>query len=287
MLKSMTGYGKATFEIAGKIITAEVRCLNAKQLDLNLRISNGLKELEMDIRSMAAQILERGKVEVCLFLENAPAASVKINTELFKTYFKALNELSKTVENKHSTDIFAQVLIMPEVVASSKEVWTEEELKTVLALVKEACRKANEYRIKEAQALELDLKQRIQLILTYLKTIEGFESERLTTIKERLNKSLNGLDIPFDANRFEQELIFYLEKLDITEEKVRLMQHCSYFLDTLQEDSCGRKLGFIAQEIGREINTIGSKCNHSEIQKNVVLMKDELEKIKEQSLNIL
>ena len=287
MLKSMTGYGKATLEIAGKIITAEVRCLNAKQLDVNMRISSGLKELEMDIRSMVAQILERGKVEIGLTLENLLETSIKINTELFKIYFKALRELSETVENKYSTDIFTQTLAMPEIIASSKEAWTEEELKTVLALVKEACRKANEYRIKEAQALETDLKQRIELILTYLKTIERFESERLATIKERLNKSLNGLDIPFDANRFEQELIFYLEKLDITEEKVRLTQHCNYFLDTLQEDSCGRKLGFIAQEIGREINTIGSKCNHSEIQKNVVLMKDELEKIKEQGLNIL
>lgn len=291
MLKSMTGYGRNAIILGEKTITIEVKCLNSKQLDLNLRMISDLKELEPEIRSMVGQILERGKIDMFIYMDNnGQTAPAKINQNLFKSYYKELIELSENIQNQQNINFFERALLMPDVITLPKMDLSKEDIKKLLNSIKNALEKANDYRIEEAEALEMDLKKRVHYIEDYVKQIEPFESERMSALKARLSKAFCelGLEDKIDKNRFEQELIYYLEKWDTTEEKVRLKKHCQYFMETIDnEANCGRKLGFIAQEIGREINTLGSKCNHSEIQKVVVLMKDELEKIKEQSLNIL
>src|SRR5574344_200231 len=291
MLKSMTGYGKSSIILGEKTVNVEVRCVNSKQMDLNIRMISDLKESEPEIRAMASQILGRGKIELSVFTENnATAPAGTINKSLFKQYYQTLKDLSEEVNNLQNTDLFLKALSMPEVFTTAKIELTETDIAQLLEAVKTALNKADQYRIEEAKALSKDLVQRIHYIEAFSQQIEPFEADRIEALKGRLNKAFSelGLDDKIDQNRFEQELIYYLEKWDTTEEKVRLRKHCQYFLETLEnEDNCGRKLGFIAQEIGREINTLGSKCNHSDIQRIVVRMKDELEKIKEQSLNIL
>jgi len=291
MIKSMTGFGKSVTEIPGKKITIEIRSLNSKSFDLNLRLPYLYKEKELELRSELSKQIERGKLDVTVFTESTQETSpVVINKTLAKRYYQELKELSKEMEGEDK-NFLSLVLKMPEVMKSEKEIaeldkneWTQ---------VKEATGKALEafqkFRSDEGKVLEKEFKTRIDTIAKLLKEVVGNDAKRIKNIRARVEKNLEELieKEKIDKNRLEQELIYYIEKLDITEEKLRLKTHLDYFLKTMQEPSGGRKLGFISQEIGREINTIGSKANDASIQKFVVEMKDELEKIKEQLLNVL
>lgn len=285
----MTGFGKATKEVAGKKITVEIRSINSKQFDLNLRIPSSFREKESEIRKEILSTLERGKIDFMLFSEAAEATKkISLDKTIAKAYYTEIKSLADDL-NLEQTDLLATLLRMPDVISTEREEPSEDEWKEVKSAVAEAIAAADKFRIAEGNELEKDFKVRIGKILDLLEKIAACEGERMQTIKARITNNLAEVIPPekTDMNRFEQELIYYLEKIDITEEKLRLKTHCEYFLTTMKEDSAGRKLGFITQEIGREINTIGSKANHAEIQRLVVQMKDELEKIKEQLLNIL
>ncbi|MFN5183977.1 MAG: YicC/YloC family endoribonuclease [Bacteroidota bacterium] len=289
MILSMTGFGKVSKEFEDKNITVEIKSLNSKQLDLNLRLPSFLREKELDLRSEIQKMLERGKIDVSVSLDyhlESPASV--INHSIVKSYATQINSLSKEL-NQPVDDLVGLILKMPDVLKSEKRDLNEAEWKQVLETCVTATEKLNEFRKKEGASLDEEFKKRIGIIRELLKKIEILDTDRIQNIKLKISGNLNDL-IPkekIDANRLEQELIFYIEKMDITEEKVRLSTHLNYFLETMNEASCGRKLNFISQEIGREINTIGSKANDASIQKLVVQMKDELEKIKEQSMNIL
>jgi len=287
MVKSMTGFGKATANCEGKTIVIEIRSLNSKQLDLNTRITALLRDKENEIRVLVTKELERGKIDVSIYVEKTDNPVAAIDENLVKAYFKKLTELSKCVNNPIDTDIFAQILRIPDVIAAPKEEVSEDLWNAVFDGVKTACDAVNCFRETEGATLTEDFMHRIQLISKMINEITPFENNRIIEIKKKIIESLETLPIKYDANRFEQELIFYIERLDITEEKVRLRKHCDYFIETMQENNSGKKLGFIIQEIGREINTIGSKANDFNIQQIVVLMKDEAEKMKEQLANIL
>lgn len=290
MVKSMTGFGKSTFSCEGKSVVIELRSLNSKQLDLTVRLSNIFKEKENEIRTLIAQKLERGKIEAVIYVEKNDKPTISIDKELAATYFKELSELSQSVGNQVESDIFCQVLRIPDVIKNASESISDSMWSMLETELLNACEKLNQYRISEGAALATDLEKRVNLISNFVDQIVPFERPRIDRIKEKFTASLNDLNLPngFDSNRLEQEIIFYIEKLDITEEKVRLKKHCSYFIETMKEDlSNGKKLGFICQEMGRETNTIGSKCNDYNIQQIVVQMKDEVEKIKEQLANIL
>lgn len=285
----MTGFGKATREIAGKKITVEIRSINSKQFDLNLRLPSAWREKESDIRKEILSVLERGKIDFLLFTEDAASTKkVALDKETAKAYYNEIKSLAVDL-NLNEKDILPSLLKMPDVISVEREEPNEDEWSEVKAAVSEALAANNNFRIAEGKELEKDFKLRIGKIQELLESVNGYEKERVETIKARITGNLSEIisKDKIDNNRFEQELIYYLEKIDITEEKLRLKTHCEYFLTTMKEDSAGRKLGFISQEIGREINTIGSKANHAEIQRLVVQMKDELEKIKEQLLNIL
>jgi uncharacterized protein (TIGR00255 family) len=291
MLKSMTGYGKATCNFGNKNITIEIRSVNSKQLDLNTRIPNLYKEKDLEIRNEISRQAERGKVDLFIIVEQAePDRPIQINQTLLKNYFNQIKETATSLDINISEQALLSALRLPETLKSEMAVLTNEEWTCILNCLKAALSDFIKFRIQEGSALEKDIVTRINLIENKLSEIQPFEAPRIERIRERLAKNLNEF-IPagsIDANRFEQEIIYFLEKLDITEEKVRLKNHCSFFIETMKnEESPGRKLAFISQEIGREINTIGSKANDSEIQKLVVAMKDELEKIKEQMLNVL
>jgi len=291
MIKSMTGYGKAFTQQEDKKLIIEIRSLNSKQLDINSKICRLYKEKESEIRSVVSKELERGKVDVSVYFENNECVSnYTINKNLLLKYFNDLKFISTEAGNAFPTDHFALALKMPDVMSTGNEELSEKEWNTFLLALNEALKLLNDFRVHEGEILGNDIKKRITGILQLLKDIEGFEKNRMKIIKDRIKKNLEeliGVD-KTDKNRFEEELIYYLEKIDITEEKVRLKKHCDYFIETMkQPETNGRKLGFISQEIGREINTIGSKANDADIQKLVVQMKDELEKIKEQLLNIL
>ncbi|WP_246249185.1 YicC/YloC family endoribonuclease [Tenuifilum thalassicum] len=292
MLLSMTGFGKAEREYKNKKIVVEVRSLNSKQLDLNTRLPGVYRDLEMEIRNLVSKELQRGKVDLSISVEEtAETKAIPINEAVFMAYYNQLNSISKNndLELNPSTAIPA-VLRLPEVVKATKEEIEPDELKVVKETCLDALRALVDFRKQEGAILQNDLLSRVQHILDYLDKVIPFEKQRIENVRNRLAESLKLLsnDIKVDANRFEQEVIYYLEKLDITEEKVRLKQHCNYFTETVAlNEPVGRKLGFIAQEMGREINTLGSKANDAEIQRIVVMMKDELEKIKEQVLNIL
>lgn len=292
MLVSMTGYGKAERVFGNKKIVVEVRSLNSKQLDFNLRLPAIYRELEMEIRTKAAKELERGKVDMSISIEEtAESQAIPINDSVFMAYYRQLSDIaSKNSISFNPAEVVPAILRLPEVIRAQKEEIAPEELDAVMQACAEALNALIQFRKQEGAILEKDLLSRVNLILDYLQRVEPFEKQRIHDVRKRISDSLKQIDanIKVDDNRFEQEVIYYLEKLDITEEKVRLRQHCSYFTETVnQPESVGRKLGFIAQEMGREINTLGSKANNAEIQKIVVMMKDELEKIKEQSLNIL
>ena len=290
MIKSMTGFGRTTIEVTGKSITIEIRTLNSKQLDLNTRIAPLFRNNENEIRSLISHELERGKIDVTINIDKNAAATVAINPELAKSYYDALNVLSKELGNPVESDIFMQVLRMPDVISTPQEELSDELWDAVKAAIQETCDKVNDFRLTEGTVLAKDFEKRIGLIRDMIDEVTPFEENRIATLRAKFDKGIADLGpkVQFDPNRMEQEIFFYLEKLDITEEKVRLRKHCNYFLETMAEPQAnGKKLGFIVQECGREINTLGSKSNDFNIQQIVVRMKDELEKLKEQLANIL
>ncbi|MEO6903601.1 MAG: YicC/YloC family endoribonuclease [Bacteroidia bacterium] len=291
MIKSMTGFGKAINENNGKKITVEMRSLNSKQLDLNLRLPYAYKEKEIELRTELSKQVERGKLDVTIYTESLEeVAPILINKSLAKIYHNELKSLAKELDeiNQH---LLPLVLKMPEVMKAEREtaVLDENEWKGIKHTVEKALEAFQQFRSDEGKTLTKEFESRIAIVNSLLLEIIEMDNLRIPNIKERIKANLMeavGKE-KIDANRFEQELIYYIEKLDITEEKLRLKTHLDYFISTMQEPSNGRKLGFITQEIGREINTIGSKANDSGIQKLVVQMKDEIEKVKEQLLNVL
>jgi uncharacterized protein (TIGR00255 family) len=287
MLKSMTGFGKASGTFQSKKISVEIRSLNSKSMDLNVRIPSLFKELDSAIRKFVSNELGRGKIDVFINLDSiGEESNVSINQGLAKKYFTELKALNDAVGTS-TDDYLTLIMRMPDVIENAKEDLSEEEKQWLIALVKEAAQKLNEFRRKEGQDLEREFSERIDEIRGFLSEVHQYEDARIQTIRERMKKGLEDIDAGHDENRFEQEMIFYIEKLDISEEKMRLSNHLDYFEETMKLEQSGKKLGFIGQEIGREINTLGSKSNHAEMQKLVIGMKDNLEKIKEQILNTL
>ena len=292
MILSMTGFGRAVAELADKKVNIEIRSLNSKALDLATRVAPLYREKEMEIRTEIGQALERGKVDFSLWIEQKEAASqaTPINQELVASYYQRIKAISEATGIPEPADWFATLLRMPDVMTKTEVAeLTEEEWETVHAAIKEAIQLLIDFRRQEGAALEVKFREKIANIRKLLQSVEPYEKERVNTIKERIQNSLEqNLKVDYDKNRFEQELIFYIEKLDISEEKQRLSNHLNYFIDTLEGNAGqGKKLGFIAQEMGREINTLGSKSNQAEMQNIVVQMKDELEQIKEQVLNAM
>ena len=295
MIKSMTGYGKAEAILETGKITVEVRSLNGKTADISLKTSMLPKDKEMAVRQKIAAELTRGNIDFFVTYEpNAADGAKKINADLAVEYYQQITALGSRIGtedlvSKNPNDLLAMILRMPEVMDVKKQdVITDENWPVVEACIDQALASINAFRAHEGEVLHKDVTDNVNKILDYSKQIEAFETERVQAIRERILSRFAELNAEPDQSRLEQEMIYYIEKLDINEEKVRLRQHCQYFLDTINnEPNPGKKLGFIAQEMGREINTTGSKANHTEIQKIVVKMKDELEKIKEQSLNIL
>lgn len=284
----MTGFGKSQLSLGMKTILVDVRTLNSKQLDLNLRLPSAFREKEGEIRQEIGKVLERGKVDVFLSYRLAGATGTSaINHDLAKSRFLELQQLANEL-NVQSADLLGRVLMMPDVMAEQEEVLTDEEWQQVMEVLKTALKATDVFRTDEGVGLGKELLERVGNIEARLEETGALDAERMVLMRERLLQKISDLKINADANRFEEEMIYYIEKLDINEEKQRLRTHCQYFRETLnQKESTGRKLGFIAQEMGREINTIGSKANHAGMQKLVVLMKDELEKIKEQLNNVL
>ena len=295
MIRSMTGYGKAEAILETGKITVEVRSLNGKTADISIKTSMLPKDKEMTVRHKIANELTRGNIDFFVTFEpNAADSAKKINMDLAMEYYQQIEALGGKIGahnlwTQNPNDLLAMILRMPEVMdARKQDVITDENWPVVEACIDEALRNINDFRAKEGEILHNDVTEKVNSILAYSAQVEQFEKERTEAIREKILSRFAELKAEPDQSRLEQEMIFYIEKLDINEEKVRLRQHCNYFLDTLNnEQNPGKKLGFIAQEMGREINTTGSKANHTEIQKIVVKMKDELEKIKEQSLNIL
>lgn len=291
MMKSMTGFGKAVAILNGKNYEIEIKSLNGKSLDINTKLPANYKERELEMRSIIGERLERGKIDFSLTITVVSGGeAVKVNEELLASYFNTMSQITDRLNFKpDQTQLFTTLLRFPDVLRNDSEPLDENEWEFVKTLLIKAVDALDNFRTQEGQNLKGDFVKRTNLILEYLSRVEPFEKQRVEQIKERIAsrfEELKGLDV--DRNRFEQELIYYIEKLDITEEKIRLKNHCDYFIETIDaQEAPGKKLGFIAQEMGREINTLGSKANDSDIQKIVVMMKDELEKIKEQVLNIL
>jgi uncharacterized protein (TIGR00255 family) len=290
MIQSMTGFGKSTGELNEKRITVEVKSLNSKQLDLNTRIPSSYREKEMEIRSELLQKLERGKIEFSIFLESVGGKSFsQINQPVFEAYYRQIKEIATNLHIDLPSDWFTVLLRLPETMKTDLTELDEKEWGLVQQIFRNAINQLIAFRKQEGLMLEEIFRQKINNITVLLSEINKYEDERIEKIKEKILDALQKNEIStFDNNRFEQELIFYIEKLDINEEKARLKNHLDYFIDTLKQgNGQGKKLGFIAQEIGREINTLGSKSNHAEMQQMVVQMKDELEQIKEQVFNVL
>ena len=290
MVKSMTGFGKGEAALRNKKITVEIRSLNSKQLDLSLRLPAVYRQSEYEIRNLIARTIQRGKVDVFVTVESqAVETSARINREVFREYLRQMNDtLSFSGIDAGYDAILPVIMRLQDVVATEAEAISEEEHAALLAAVEAAAAHLDAFREQEGAILIADLLRRVELIEQYKTEVVPFEKARTETVKARILDNLSKLAVDVDRNRLEQEMIFYLEKLDITEEKVRLTNHCNYFREVASsEEGAGRKLGFIAQEMGREINTMGSKANEPNIQILVVKMKDELEKIKEQVLNIL
>ena len=282
---SMTGFGKKETQFKDKNINIEVRSLNSKNADINLRTPSYLKELDPEIRKMFINKMHRGKIDINVFIEfNGEISPAKINKSIVKAYMDQLKDIAHVSDSES----LSLAMNLPEALSSEKGSADSKEKKAILTLFDEVIEDINDFRKNEGSVLKKDLEFRLTLIDKYLKSIIKIDPVRKSKIEKKLRIALNEVNIEIDNNRFEQELIFYLEKFDITEEKVRLENHINYFNQVMDNDSPnGKKLGFIAQEMGREINTIGSKANHAELQKFVVQMKDELEKIKEQLLNVL
>ncbi|PKP25471.1 MAG: YicC family protein [Bacteroidetes bacterium HGW-Bacteroidetes-2] len=285
MIQSMTGFGKAIKQLPNKKITIEIKSLNSKSLDLNTRIPSSYREKDLALRSLIAQALERGKVDYSLYIElNGEETSTQINIPVVDEYIKQLS----MVVNGDRTELLKMAIRMPDALKTEREEIDEEEYNHIVIATNDALKAINLYRLDEGKVLAQDIQLRISNISKLLQQVITIDPERIVGVKERLRKAVSDLKEQVDENRFEQELIYYLEKYDITEEKVRLENHLNYFTQAINsDDSNGKKLGFISQEIGREINTIGSKSNFATMQQIVVQMKDELEKIKEQLLNVL
>ena len=295
MIKSMTGYGKAEAILETGKITVEVRSLNGKTADISLKTSMLPKDKEMAVRQKIAAALTRGNIDFFMTFEpNAADSAKKINMALAVEYYQQITDLAEQIgtsslQINNPNDLIATILRMPEVMdAKKQDVITDDNWPVVEACIDEALANINAFRAQEGEVLYKDVTSKVGNIMEYSRQVETFEQERVEAIREKILSRFAELKAEPDQSRLEQEMIYYIEKLDLNEERVRLRQHCKYFLDTISGEECpGKKLGFIAQEMGREINTTGSKANHTEIQKIVVKMKDELEKIKEQSLNIL
>ena len=287
----MTGYGKAECLLPGKKLAIELKSLNSKQLDANIRVPAFYREKELEIRQLIAADLERGKVECSIYYElTGKEGSAVINEPVVKEYYEHLYRISGELGLDPSLELLGMVMRMPDAIRTEKPELDEEEWLEVKQGLQQAMEELIHFRSNEGRAMEKDLTERVRVISGKLNEVEKYEKERIAQIRGRIENNLATLlsREEIDQNRFEQELIFYLEKLDISEEKVRLANHCDYFLETMKEErAVGKKLGFISQEMGREINTLGSKANHAEIQRLVVEMKDELERIKEQILNVL
>jgi uncharacterized protein (TIGR00255 family) len=281
----MTGFGKASLQLPSKKITVEIKSLNSKGLDLNTRMSSIYREMELGLRNQISQLLERGKIDFSLYIEvTGEETASKINVPIVKGY---MNQL-KAVNAAPDTELLKMAIRMPDALKTEREEIDEKEWQEIQKVINQALENIVQFRKDEGASLEKEFQLRIAKIRTLMKEAVAYDAERVATVKTRLRTALEELKVAVDENRFEQELIFYLEKYDITEEKVRLENHLNYFIETLSGiEANGRKLGFITQEMGREINTMGSKSNHAEMQKLVVMMKDELEKIKEQVLNVL
>ena len=292
-MQSMTGFGKAVSEFTDKRVVIEIKSLNSKQLDLYTKINSFYRSKELEIRNLIQQELGRGKVEFSLMVDQVSEASagVQINKVAFNNYLNQIKEISEETGVALPNDWFTVIMRMPEVLrAEQNEELSEEEWEKTLTAVKDAIKALNEFRSQEGEGLKAFFIERIDTIRGYLAEVPNYEKARIDKIKARLEENLAALEekVSLDSGRLEQEMIFYIEKLDISEEKQRLAKHLDYFIETMEkEPACGKKLGFIAQEMGREINTLGSKSNCSELQVLVVNMKDELEKIKEQVLNVL
>lgn len=290
MLYSMTGFGKAVVELSDKKVIIEIKSLNSKNIDTNIKVPQLYREKEMFIRKWVQEHLKRGKIDFSLYYElNEGLSSARINPDVFKAYFSQISVIEEELKLE-STDKLATILRLPDVINNEKPEINEEEWLVVSSGIQSALADIQKFRLQEGEFMAKDLRLHVENIIHHLNSIEPYENERITRIRERITKSLEELKLSesADQNRFEQELIYYLEKLDISEEKTRLRNHCTYFLDTLDAgEEAGKKLSFISQEMGREINTLGSKASESKIQHIVVKMKDELEKIKEQCLNIL
>ncbi len=295
MIKSMTGFGKTTVNPGGRTVNIEIRTLNSKQLDVNTRIPALYRDKEAEIRAELNRVLERGKIDFMITVDSdSDSGEFSINRPLAKQIYNEINQLALELGETTGPDILSTIIKMPDVLKAGREAPDENEWLLVKNAVTEALVLTDVFRAAEGELLGKDMSSRIQLILDLLLKVEPLESQRITNLRERFQRNQDEFlekttkVEKFDENRFEQEIFWYLEKLDITEEKLRLRKHCAYFLDTLtSSDSNGRKLGFITQEIGREINTLGSKAYNAEIQMIVVQMKDELEKIKEQVSNVL
>lgn len=281
----MTGFGKASAQLPNKKITVEVKSLNSKGLDVSVRMPSAFREMELGLRNQIAQKLERGKIDFSLFIEvTGEETSSKVNIPIVKAYINQLKE----VVNGDETELLKMAVRMPDALKTERDEIDEDDWKDIQGVINQALENIYSFRVTEGIALEKEFLVRISNIMSLMKATVELDGERIQNVKNRLQVAIDELKVNVDENRFEQELIYYLEKMDITEEKVRLENHLNYFMETLAgSEANGRKLGFITQEMGREINTMGSKSNHAQMQKLVVQMKDELEKIKEQVLNVL
>jgi uncharacterized protein (TIGR00255 family) len=290
MIQSMTGFGKAVTELPNKKISVEIKSLNSKQLDVNAKIPSAYREKEIEIRNLLSQTIERGKIDFFISIEHSDAnISSKINVGAIENYYEQMKEIADKLNIEIPSDCFSVILRLPETIRTETAELDEKEWKTVKNTISEALKAFVAFRIQEGAMLEKVFKSKIEAIGTFLQEIEKYDAERVEKIKTRMAEALKKTEIiSYDENRFEQEMIYYIERLDVSEEKARLGNHLNYFLETMEtEKNQGRKLGFITQEMGREINTLGSKSNHAEMQKLVVRMKDELEQVKEQILNVL
>lgn len=289
MIHSMTGFGKAEGEVSGKKIVVQLKSLNSKQSDINIKLPNGFKEKELTYRKLISDLLGRGKIEMYFSYENqVENGAYRINAEAYKNYYKQLKEIHQELDEELD-DVVSSISRLPDVVVNEEESFSDEEWAQTEEILKQAAADLIDFRKTEGESLYDDLKSHVTNILNLLEDALKYEDERIEIVRERLAKNLEdaGQKEKVDQDRFEQEMIYYIEKYDISEEKVRLQTHCNYFIETMDAAAGqGKKLGFISQEIGREINTLGSKANHAEMQQLVVQMKDELEKIKEQVLNV-
>lgn len=290
MIRSMTGYGSACAETPEKKLTVEIRSLNSKQIDINTKIPWYYKEKEIEIRSKISQGLIRGKVDLIVSVDSNDDDNIPtLNKAAIKSYYRQLIDVAGELYIENRKELLSIIMRLPETLKTEKKTVSEEEWEILNGLLDESISDLDSFRLEEGKSIDKDLKERISNITSYLNDVVPYEEARITRIKEKISNSLKQLAIEgSDENRFEQEMLYYIEKLDINEEKVRLKKHCDYFIETLEtEEASGKKLAFISQEMGREINTLGSKANDASIQRIVVMMKDELEKIKEQLLNVL